>query len=87
MQVARAAVKANRYDPQECLQTFKGKTFTCLSLSLPHSEQCSFCRSGGVKRTIIETEQAMEEMEPDLHFQNREPETWVADEIMKAMEL
>ncbi len=74
----------SRYDPTICLQTFKGKSFTCNSIGLPMKERCAACKKeleGGTKAEQVEA------IEPDLHFQDREPETWVAEEIMKALEL
>lgn len=85
MYAPKGGVAMAKYDPQECLQTFKGKTFTCLSLSLPPSECCSFCRNGGVSR------QAAREAEETAHYERQmeeiEPELWAADEIMRALEI
>lgn len=72
-----------KYNPQCCIQTAKGKPFTCNSLNL--SDPCNYCKglSTPITPVVVETEQF--EPEEDL----RETETILAhvDEIADLLKI
>ncbi len=46
-----------KYNPQCCVHTGKGKSFTCNDLALPENEICNFCKGNYIPVVVQEEEE------------------------------